>query len=94
MRYSISNTAEYGDYLTGPDVITATTKEAMKKALTKIQSGEFTREFIEDSKNGSAKLKAWRKAGATHQLEDVGAKLRELMPCIKANKLVSEAVSD
>jgi len=90
MRYSISNTAEYGDYLTGPKVITADVKAAMKKALDHIQSGGFTKEFIEDSKNGSARLKAWRKAGAEHQLEDTGAKLRELMPWIKQNKLVSE----
>ena len=93
MRYSISNTAEYGDYLTGPQVVTAETKERMKKVLAHIQSGEFTKEFIEDSKNGSAKLKSWRKAGAEHQLEGVGANLRELMPWIKANKLVSEATS-
>jgi ketol-acid reductoisomerase len=93
MRYSISNTAEYGDYLTGPKVITADTKEAMKKALAHIQNGGFTKEFIADSKNGSAKLKAWRKAGAEHQLEATGAQLRELMPWIKQNKLVQEAVS-
>jgi len=93
MRYSISNTAEYGDYRTGPDVITADTKAAMKKALERIQSGEFTREFIEDSKKGAPQLKAWRKAGAEHQLEDTGAKLRGLMSWIKDNKLVSEAVS-
>ena len=90
MRYSISNTAEFGDYRTGPEIITAETKKAMKKSLERIQSGEFTREFIEDSKNGAKQLKAWRKAGAEHELESTGARLRELMPWISANKLVSE----
>lgn len=93
MRYSISNTAEFGDYLTGPKVITAETKAAMKKSLEYIQSGGFTKEFIEDSKAGAPKLKGWRKASAAHQLEEVGAKLRELMPWIKQNKLVKESVN-
>ncbi len=90
MRYSISNTAEYGDYRTGPEVITAETKKAMKKALERIQSGEFTKEFIEDSKAGSKQLIAWRKASASHQLEATGAQLRGLMPWIAKNKLVKE----
>ena len=93
MRYSISNTAEYGDYLTGPEIITAETKAQMKKVLDRIQSGEFTRQFIQDSKNGAPQLKSWRKSGAEHQLEDTGARLRQLMPWIKENKLVSEASS-
>ena len=93
MRYSISNTAEYGDYLTGPEIITAQTKAQMKKVLERIQSGEFTRQFIADSKAGAPKLKAWRKAGAEHQLEKTGAELRNLMPWIKQNKLVKEAVT-
>ena len=91
MRYSISNTAEFGDYLVGPEIITAQTKVVMKAALARIQSGEFTRQFIADSKAGAPKLKAWRKAGAEHQLEATGARLRELMPWIKQNKLVKEA---
>ncbi|NDC83398.1 ketol-acid reductoisomerase [bacterium] len=93
MRYSISNTAEFGDYLTGPEVITADTKAAMKRALERIQSGEFTRQFIADSRAGAPRLKSWRSAAAGHQLESVGAELRSLMPWIKANKLVKEAVS-
>lgn len=93
MRYSISNTAEYGDYRTGPEVITSQTKAAMKKALERIQSGEFTREFIEDSRNGGKQLKAWRDAGKKHQLEEVGAKLRGLMSWINENKLVGESVN-
>ena len=91
MRYSISNTAEFGDYLTGPEIITAETKATMKKTLERIQSGEFTKQFITDSKAGAPKLKAWRQAGATHQLESTGAALRNLMPWIKQNKLVKEA---
>ena len=91
MRYSISNTAEYGDYLTGPRIITAETKKEMKAVLARIQSGEFAKEFIADSKAGAPKLKAWRAAGAKHQLEEVGKRLRSLMPWIAKNKLVGEA---
>ncbi len=91
MRYSISNTAEFGDYRTGPEIITADTKAAMKKALERIQSGEFTREFIEDSKNGAKKLKSWRAAGAAHPIEETGKQLRDLMPWIRQNKLVQES---
>ncbi len=91
MRYSISNTAEYGDYLTGPKVITAETKAAMKKVLENIQSGNFTKEFIGDSKAGAPRLKGWRQASAEHQLEKTGAELRALMPWIKQNKLVKES---
>ncbi len=91
MRYSISNTAEYGDYLTGPRIIDADTKARMKGVLERIQSGEFTKEFIQDSKDGAPKLKSWRKAGAQHQLEEVGGRLRAMMPWIAKNKLVDEA---
>ena len=94
MRYSISNTAEFGDYRTGPEVITKESKAAMKKALERIQSGEFTKEFIEDSKTGAQKLKSWRNQGASHLLEETGDKLRKLMPWIKENKLVQETTSN
>lgn len=90
MRYSISNTAEYGDYLTGPEVITKDTKAAMKKVLERIQSGEFTRDFIADSRSGASKMKSWRQKSAAHQLEEVGARLRKLMPWIQKNRLVHE----
>jgi len=93
MRYSISNTAEYGDYRTGPNIITAQTKQEMKAVLGRIQSGEFTKEFIDDSKQGSPQLKAWRQKSAEHSLEATGAKLRTLMPWIKANQLVKETSS-
>ena len=90
MRYSISNTAEFGDYRTGPAVITAETKTRMKEALQRIQSGEFTKEFMTDCKNGMPKMKNWRQTSEEHQLEETGAKLRKLMPWIKANKVVQE----
>ena len=93
MRYSISNTAEFGDYHTGPKIITDQAKEAMKKTLADIQSGEFTRQFIDDSKKGAPQLKAWRESAASHQLEDTGRSLRKLMPWLKENKLVAEKAS-
>jgi ketol-acid reductoisomerase len=94
MRYSISNTAEFGDYRTGPEIITKESKAAMKKTLERIQSGEFTKEFIADSKAGAQKLKSWRNQGASHLLEETGDKLRKLMPWIKENKLVQETTSN
>ena len=92
MRYSISNTAEFGDYYTGPKIITDETKKAMKQVLKNIQSGEFTTTFIDDCKKGRPRLKQWREKAASHQLEETGEKLRGLMSWIKENKLVSEAV--
>ncbi len=91
MRYSISNTAEYGDYRTGSRIITEQTKKEMKKVLEEIQSGAFTKEFIGDSKAGAPKLKAYRDASSKHQLETVGKRLRNMMPWIAKNKLVDEA---
>ena len=83
MRHSISNTAEYGDFLTGPKIITADTKEAMRKVLADIQSGKFADEFLADSKAGQPFLKAHREAAAKHQIASVGKELRKLMPWIK-----------
>ena len=92
MRYSISNTAEYGDYLTGPKVIDAGVKARMKEALTYIQNGGFAKEFMADtSTQGAKKLLAWREEGKKHGIEKVGAKLRDMMPWITKNKLVKEA---
>ena len=88
MRYSISNTAEYGDFTRGPRVVTEQTKQEMKKILKEIQSGEFAREFILENQAGAAKLKAMRRLGRQHQIEVVGEKLRDMMPWIKANKIV------
>ncbi len=88
MRYSISNTAEYGDLTRGPRIITEQTKAEMGRILKEIQSGEFAREFILENQSGAATLKAKRRIGKEHPIEDVGTKLRDMMPWIKANKLV------
>ena len=88
MRYSISNTAEYGDFTRGPRIVTDETKREMKRILKEIQGGEFAREFILENQAGAAKLKAMRRLGRQHQIEVVGEKLRDMMPWIKANKIV------
>ncbi len=88
MRYSISNTAEYGDFTRGSRIVTEQTKAEMKKILKEIQTGEFAREFILENQAGAAKLKAMRRIGREHQIEVVGEKLRGMMPWITANKLV------
>ncbi|MCK5877504.1 MAG: ketol-acid reductoisomerase [Candidatus Marithrix sp.] len=90
MRYSISNTAEYGDLTRGPRIINDDTKDEMRKILKEIQNGEFAREFILENQAGQATLKAKRRLGREHQLEQVGEKLRDMMPWIKANKLVDK----
>jgi ketol-acid reductoisomerase len=91
MRYSISNTAEYGDYVSGPRVITAETKAEMKRILTDIQSGKFARDFIADrATQGAHNLEKMREAQAKHPIEETGEKLRAMMPWIGANKLVDK----
>ena len=91
MRYSISNTAEYGDLTRGPRIITEQTKQEMSRILKEIQSGEFAREFILENQAGQATLKAKRRIGREHQIEEVGARLRDMMPWIKANKIVDKS---
>jgi ketol-acid reductoisomerase len=91
MRYSISNTAEYGDYTTGPRIVTAETKAEMKRVLADIQSGRFTRDWMLENKAGLPSFKATRRIQAEHPIEEVGAKLRAMMPWIGANKLVDKA---
>ena len=88
MRYSISNTAEYGDLTRGPRVITGETKAEMKRILAEIQNGEFAREFILENQAGAPTLKAKRRLGREHPIEAVGERLRDMMPWIKANKIV------
>ncbi len=90
MRYSISNTAEYGDYVTGPRIITDETKKEMKRVLTDIQTGKFARNFVLENKAGAPFLKAKRRISGEHQIEEVGAKLRGMMPWIKANKIIDQ----
>lgn len=85
MRNSISNTAEYGDYVSGPRVITEQTKANMKDVLTDIQNGKFAEGFITDNKNGFKEFFAMREANAGHPIEKVGAELREMMPFVKQN---------
>ena len=90
MNYSISNTAEYGEYVSGPKIVDGETKSKMKKVLEKIQSGEFTREWIEDYKSGAKNFEAMRKKINDHPIEEVGLKLRSMMPWISKNKLVDK----
>ena len=90
MRYSISNTAEYGDLTRGPRVIADEARREMKKILAEIQNGEFAREFIQENRSGAAVLKARRRRGREHGIEIVGEKLRSMMPWIKANPLVDQ----
>ena len=93
MRYSISNTAEYGDLTRGPRIITDETKAEMRKILTEIQNGEFAREFILENRAGQATLKAKRRLGREHSIEKVGSKLRSMMSWIKDNKIVDKEVN-
>ena len=90
MRYSISNTAEYGDYHTGPRVITDETKAEMKRVLEDIQSGKFVQRFMLDNAVGNPEMKAARKRQAEHPIERTGEQLRAMMPWITANKLVDK----
>jgi ketol-acid reductoisomerase len=91
MRYSISNTAEYGDLTRGPRIITHETRAEMRRILAEIQTGEFAREYILENLAGAPTLKAKRRLGREHPVEEVGARLRGMMPWISANKLVDEA---
>ena len=90
MNYSISNTAEYGEYVTGPRIVTPETKAEMKRVLGDIQSGKFTRDWMLENKVSQTSFKATRAKAAAHQIEEVGAKLRGMMPWIGANKLVDK----
>ncbi|TQV82082.1 ketol-acid reductoisomerase [Denitrobaculum tricleocarpae] len=90
MRYSISNTAEYGDYVTGPRIITAETKAEMKRVLDDIQSGRFTRNWVQECQAGQPSFKATRRRNAEHSIEEVGSRLRAMMPWIAENKLVDK----
>ena len=93
MRYSISNTAEYGDLTRGPRIITEETKAEMKRILTEIQNGEFAREFILENQAGAATLKAKRRIGREHPIEVIGERLRGMMSWIKEGKIVDKKVN-
>ncbi len=91
MNYSISNTAEYGEYVTGPRIVTAATKAEMKRVLDDIQSGRFSRDWMAENGAGQASFKATRRRAAEHPIEEVGKQLRAMMPWITKNKLVDTA---
>ncbi len=91
MNYSISNNAEYGEYVSGPKIITDETRVAMRKMLAAIQSGEYAKSFILESRAGAPTLLSRRRMTAEHPIEQVGAKLREMMPWIRKNKLVDQS---
>ncbi|MBN8908690.1 MAG: ketol-acid reductoisomerase, partial [Rhodospirillales bacterium] len=91
MNYSISNTAEYGEYVTGPRIITDETKKEMKRVLADIQSGRFARDWMLENKVNQSSFKATRRRLAEHPIEEVGAKLRGMMPWISKNALVDKS---
>jgi ketol-acid reductoisomerase len=91
MNYSISNTAEYGEYVSGPRLVTAETRAEMQRILKDIQSGTFTSEWIRECKAGQPRFKATRRLNDAHQIEEVGARLRGMMPWIKEKALVDKS---
>ena len=91
MNYSISNTAEWGEYVTGPRIITDETKKEMKRVLHDIQTGKFTSDWMQEYRAGAARFKGIRRMNDSHNIEEVGAKLRAMMPWIAKNKLVDKA---
>ena len=91
MNYSISNNAEYGEYVTGPEVINEESREAMRMALERIQTGEYAKMFILEGRTGYPSMTARRRLNAAHSIEIVGAQLREMMPWIRKNKLVDQS---
>ena len=91
MNYSISNNAEYGEYVTGPRIVNAQTKQVMKDVLRDIQTGEYAKSFIVENRAGAPTLMSRRRLTSEHSIEVVGEKLRAMMPWIKANKLVDKS---
>jgi len=91
MNYSISNNAEYGEYVTGPKIVTDETKQAMRQALKDIQTGEYAKSFILENRAGAPTLLSRRRLTAEHPIEQVGEQLRAMMPWIKKNRLVDQS---
>ena len=91
MNYSISNTAEYGEYVSGKKIVDNKTKERMKEVLKDIQSGKFTKEWMKECESGQKNFLKMREDLANHSIEKVGKKLRDLMPWIGKNKLVDKS---
>ena len=90
MNYSISNNAEYGEYVTGPRIVTEDTKNAMRAVLKDIQTGEYAKSFLLENQAGAPTLISRRRLNAEHQIEVVGEKLRAMMPWVAKNKLVDQ----
>ncbi len=93
MRYSISNTAEFGDMTRGPRIVNEQTKAEMRKILHEIQSGEFAKEWMDENATGGKRFPELREQAAKHGIEEVGAKLRAMMPWIEASKVVDKSVN-
>ena len=93
MNYSISNTAEYGEYRSGPRIVNAETKKEMKRVLDDIQSGRFTRDWMLECQAGQPSFKSMRRRVAEHPIEKIGKMLRDMMPWIAKNKLVDRTVN-
>jgi ketol-acid reductoisomerase len=91
MNYSISNNAEYGEYVTGPKIINDDTKKVMKQVLKDIQTGEYAKSFIIENRAGAPTLMSRRRITAEHPIEVVGEQLRAMMPWIKKNRLVDQS---
>ncbi len=91
MRYSVSNTAEYGDFTRGPRIVDERTRAEMRRILKEIQTGQFAKEFILENRAGTPTLKAMRRMASEHDIEKVGARLRDMMPWIKQNRLVDKS---
>jgi ketol-acid reductoisomerase len=91
MNYSISNNAEFGEYVTGPKVVNASSREAMREALKRIQNGDYAKDFIVEGRTNYPSMTARRRLIADHPVEKVGAQLRDMMPWIKKNKLVDQS---
>jgi ketol-acid reductoisomerase len=91
MRYSISNNAEYGDFTRGPRIITEESKNEMRRILKEIQTGAYAQEFLLENQTGATKLNALRRIGRDHPIEVVGAKLRDMMPWLKKDRLVDQS---
>lgn len=90
MNYSISNNAEYGEYVTGPEVINEQSRQAMRNALKRIQNGEYAKMFVSEGATNYPSMTAYRRNNAAHPIEQVGAKLRAMMPWIEANKIIDK----
>ena len=93
MWYSVSNTAEYGGLTRGPRIVTDETKQEMKRILEEIQTGRFAKEFVSENQSGAPSIRAMRRISQAHQIEEVGARLRGMMPWIQENRLVDKEIN-